>query len=885
MTPPLDRLTAAVADRYRILNELGQGGMATVYLAEDLRHDRKVALKVLKPELAAVIGADRFVVEIKTTAALQHPHILPLFDSGTADGFLYYVMPYIQGETLRAKLDRETQFSVEEALRIAIDVAGALDYAHRHGVIHRDIKPENILLHDGRPLVADFGIALALSAAAGGRMTETGMSLGTPHYMSPEQATAEKELSGRSDIYSLASVLYEMLTGEPPHKGKSAQQIIMKIIAEPVKSVTELRKSVPDFVAEAVARALEKLPADRFGTAAEFAAALQGQDAGLRSTVRSTVKAKPRDPWRARAMGIGALVVIFAGMSAWLAAREPERRVMRLAVSFPKEQAMRPANTRRFDISRDGRRIVYLGPDSGGSQIWIRELDGLQSRPLPGTTGAQAPFFSPDGKSVGYITANPGDIRILPIDGGPSITLVRDSAAAWGADWGEDGYIYFTTTVSRIARVKASGGAHENLSNLDTLAGETEHDWPQLLPGGKHVLLQIWRQSISDTRVGILDIATGKVRGVTDGAYGRYLPTGELMFSTFNGALSVAPLDIKSATLTASPVGIVDGVQVDPLSGSAAFAVSDNGTLLYALGNTAGRDRIVSIDRSGRMTPLDSTWRGQFSNLALSPDGRRLAVTVFSPDGEQVWVKELPNGPLTRLTSGPGSNYRPSWLPDGRTIAYVSIATGRRGIYQRRADAGTPAESVFWHPRNVDEVQWSRDGRTMLARLGSGGGRNRDIYRVDSGGRGKSAPLVASDFEEYGVTLSPDGKWFAYTSTESGRAEVFVRPLADPGSGRVQISIDGGEEALWSRSGRELFYRSRRGEMIAAEIQPGAMLSVKARRALFVNPALGSDPYYRAYDIALGDQRFIMVDRPIGEATDVVVVFNWDVAAKQSERR
>src|SRR5512147_659052 len=269
-----ERLTVALAGRYRIERELGAGGMATVYLAEDLKHDREVAIKVLKPELAAVLGAERFVVEIKTTAALQHPHILPLFDSGSADGFLYYVMPYIRGETLRDKLNRETQLGVDEAVRIAREVADALDYAHRHGVIHRDIKPENILLHDGRPMVADFGIALAVSAAAGGRITETGLSLGTPHYMSPEQATAEKEISGRSDIYSLASVLYEMLTGQPPHLGGSAQQIIMKIIAEPVPAVTSLRKSVPPNVAAAVAKALEKLPADRFETAKALGDAL-----------------------------------------------------------------------------------------------------------------------------------------------------------------------------------------------------------------------------------------------------------------------------------------------------------------------------------------------------------------------------------------------------------------------------------------------------------------------------------------------------------------------------------------------------------------------------------------------------------------------------------
>jgi serine/threonine-protein kinase len=313
----IDRLTAALADRYLIEGELGAGGMATVYLARDLKHDRQVALKVLKPELAAVLGAERFVVEIKTTAALQHPHILPLFDSGTADGFLYYVMPYIQGETLRAKLDRETQLGIDEAVRITTDVAGALDYAHRHGVIHRDIKPENILLHDGRPMVADFGIALAVSAAAGGRMTETGLSLGTPHYMSPEQATAEKEITARSDIYSLGSVLYEMLTGNPPHTGASAQQIIMQIVTEEAVPVTRLRKAVPPNVAAAVAKSLEKLPADRFESAAKFAEALsnpafrvEGQTAALTGARGSAVS-------RRAFTGVAALAVLAGAVALW----------------------------------------------------------------------------------------------------------------------------------------------------------------------------------------------------------------------------------------------------------------------------------------------------------------------------------------------------------------------------------------------------------------------------------------------------------------------------------------------------------------------------------------------------------------------------------------
>ena len=275
MSADIARLTDALSDHYRIERELGAGGMATVYLAQDLKHDRKVAIKVLRPELAAVIGADRFLTEIKTTANLQHPHILPLFDSGVSDGFLYYVMPFVEGETLRDRLTREKQLPIADAIRIGTEVAGALDYAHRQGVIHRDIKPENILLHDGRALVADFGIALAASRAGSTRMTETGMSLGTPHYMSPEQAMGEREITARSDVYALGCVIYEMLCGEPPFGGPTAQAIVAKVLTETPRPLLPKRHTIPPHVEVAVLTALEKLPADRYETAAEFATALQ----------------------------------------------------------------------------------------------------------------------------------------------------------------------------------------------------------------------------------------------------------------------------------------------------------------------------------------------------------------------------------------------------------------------------------------------------------------------------------------------------------------------------------------------------------------------------------------------------------------------------------
>src|SRR5687767_5759114 len=405
MTAITERLSTALARRSRTDRELGAGGMATVYLADDVKHDRKVALKVLKPDLAAVLGAERFVVEIKTTASLQHPHILPLFDSGTADGFLYYVMPYIQGETIREKLNRETQFGVDEAVRITREVADALDYAHRHGVIHRDIKPENLLLHDGRAMVMDFGIALAVSAAAGGRMTETGLSLGTPHYMSPEQATADKEITGRSDVYSLASVLYEMLAGVPPHEGGSAQQVIMRILTDTPRPVSDLRKSVPPNVVAALGKALEKLPADRFDSARAFADAL-GDSAFATRTMARSVGAAPADSrWRLVAAIAGLAAAGSLAALAFVATRpSPEAPTIRVRLPFPGAARFSSINTTAFNVDRTGTRIVYMGLDRAYEGLWIRELNALAPRLLAGTAGATAPFFSPDGRSIAFVS-------------------------------------------------------------------------------------------------------------------------------------------------------------------------------------------------------------------------------------------------------------------------------------------------------------------------------------------------------------------------------------------------------------------------------------------------------------------------------------------------
>jgi len=399
--------------------------MATVYLAEDLKHARKVALKVLRPELAAMLGADRFVQEIKTTAQLQHPHILPLYDSGStmaAQGggmeFLYYVMPYIQGETLRQKLDRELQLGVDEAVQIATEVADALQYAHEQGVIHRDIKPENILLHNGRVIVADFGIALAVSAAAGGRMTETGLSLGTPHYMSPEQATADKHITNRSDVYSLGSVLYEMLTGEPPHTGASVQAIILKIVTDDARPVRELRKAVPPHIAAAVAKAVEKLPADRFDSANAFAAALH--DPAFASTVANAaaVGTAGRPSRRFLVPAMAGLIVLIAAAGAWGWLRPSRTKsVARYPVTLGTTGVLDGIAFRiEAALSPDGSVLVFRDPVTGPGQLFAKRRDEVTARPLAGTEGGSGPFFSPDGAWIGFVAH--GQLRRIPSTGG-----------------------------------------------------------------------------------------------------------------------------------------------------------------------------------------------------------------------------------------------------------------------------------------------------------------------------------------------------------------------------------------------------------------------------------------------------------------------------------
>ena len=878
MTDVQTRLAVALDQRYRLERELGQGGMATVYLAHDLRHDRRVAIKVLHPELSAVIGGERFLAEIKVTANLQHPHILPLFDSGAADGLLFYVMPLVEGESLRTKMSREKQLGVDEAVRLASQVAAALDYAHRHGVVHRDIKPENVLLHDGSALVADFGIALAASHAGASRMTATGMSLGTPAYMSPEQAMGDREVDARSDIYSLATMLYEMLVGDPPHLGSTAQAIVAKVLTEKPVPVTVHRDTVPANVAAAVQKALAKLPADRFASAADFAKALatpgwsSGESLATRAMTAAITPASSRTAsrWRLAALGLGALAAATSLAAVWAWRRPtPPQQVNRYSMGMPVGQQMRqgiPGMNLAF--SPDGRRMAYVGEGEGGDQLFLRERDRLDATPLPGTVGASGPVFSPDGQQLAFMSGIDVEIKVMPVTGGPPSTLAKPgSGAGGGVAWSDDGWIYFDSPAG-FQRIRAGGGAPELAVPLDTAGREIGLAWPDALPGGKGLLLRS-RRSLIPTEFEIVayDLATKTRHALVKGLVGRYVAPGYLVYVRADGAVLAAPFDVNRLALTGTAVPVLDGLMTKPF-GAVDLAIAKSGTLAYVPGLVSGGGRgvveIVTVSRDGAIHPLEppvSINPAAGRGMALSPDGRRLVLDILGSGGPDLWVKQLPAGPISRLTFSTSGATRPSWSPDGAYVVYLAagLDSSATAVWRQRGDGSSPPEMLWRVPgRNIVEASLSHDGAWLLYRVVTQGA-DRDAFAVRLGRDTMPVKLLVGPFNETGLALSPDGRWLAYASPESGRDEIYVRPFPNVGDGRWQLSTAGGAAPRWSHSGRELFYEAANGDIMAVPVTPGAAFAPGTPHRLIQAGAglIGSNtvPYY---DVTPDDQRLIM---------------------------
>jgi len=837
--------------------------MATVYLAQDLRHHRKVALKVLRPELAAVIGAERFLHEITTTANLQHPHILGLHDSGQVDGTVFYVMPFVEGESLRDRLTREKQLPVDDAVRIAREVAGALDYAHRHGVIHRDIKPENILLHDGSALVADFGIALAASRTGGSRMTETGMSLGTPHYMSPEQAMGERTLDARTDIYALGCVLYEMLSGEPPFTGPTAQAIVARVVTEEPRPLTLQRKTIPLHVEAATLAALAKLPADRFATAAEFADALtEGARATRQRVVPSTAQPSVHPSVRQSVLITGLALTAILAAWGWLRPGvKPE--VARFAVEFGDaytDSDGEPA------ISPDGRSFIYSSADGA---LTLRRQGGLETTRIPGSANGWSPFFSPDGSTLGFMTGFPGDLKLVTLASGAVTTIVRDSVISYGGSWSDDGWIYYTAGLGRtLMRIRPSGESAELVLRAESTRDEFALRAPFVLPGGRQLLLTIWRQR-GPPDIALLELGSASPRVVTQGLKAWYLPSGHLIIARGNGSVAAVRFTPKSGDVKGQAVELIDGVKTNS-GGIPFFAISASGTVLYSA--TQRTSRLVRVQPTGQVSLVDPSWIGELGWPSLSPDGSRLAVSNLVGGRREVWVKALDTGPFFRVAAAGSQNYRPFWSRDGRSVGFVSDLGGLSGLYQTAADGTGGVEPIAPSSRSIDEGTWSGDGRWLIFRAGSGNAR--DILGLRPGVDSTPIPLVATDAEEFSPSVSPDGRWLAYASDVSGQDEIFVRPFPDVSTGRLQVSVAGGTEPVWSSTGRELFYRSLDYGLVAATLEPGPPLRVQSRRVLFSTRGYHSDTRHVAYAVSLEGAFYFFQQADVPTA-QMVLIQNW----------
>ncbi|MEO7085482.1 MAG: protein kinase [Gemmatimonadaceae bacterium] len=864
----IQQLARALEGRYTIEREIGRGGMATVYLAHDVKHDRQVALKVLDPELGAVLGVERFLSEIRVTARLQHPNLLPLFDSGEANGLLFYVMPFVEGETLRAKLDREKQLPVDEAVRMTVAIANALDYAHGHGVIHRDLKPENILIQHGQPVVADFGIALAVSRAGGARVTQTGLSLGTPMYMSPEQATGDRVIDGRTDIYSLGAVAYEMLAGEPPHTGTSAQAIISKLMTEEPRNLTAVRRTVPDRVDFAIHRALEKLPADRWPTGKAFADALTGTGppsaAGVRS--RNAAVAASRTPW---IVAVVAVVVAAAALITAVVRRPSEAPgvTLRFDLVVPDTERSLTVPGIPFDVSADDRQIVYVGQAGAGQRLYTYDLQTGVTKPIIGSEGGFQPVFSPDGKSIVFV--NGDNLVRVQTDGGSQTRVIGlDKQSDAGMSWVDPDTI-IASLGGQLVAIPTNGGPTVTLSRPDVAHHEKMQWGPHDVLGRFIAYVAVSPEGVAAHRLGILDRKT-KVAMLTSNLAVTVLGAidDRVLWITASGMVMGARIDHSTGALGQPRPIPVDNVNVGP-SGAGKAVLSRGGSLLYRRGRTV--NDLVIVDARGAATPLGAEALA-YRHPRWSPDGSKVAAVVVTSDGEDVVIIDTRTKAMSKLTSGTGINDAVAWTPDGKRVAYRAESDG--GSIKWVAVDGTDRPSTLLPAsRSAVGVEFSQDMKWLLYRTTTATSIRRDLLYLPANGEGEARVIEAGGGGIYRLApdLSPDDHWVAYTSDESGRNEIYVRPFPGPGA-RVQISAGGGDEAKWSRDGKSLYYRAGR-DLYEATLGFAGGVTVAARQLRFTSSYV-TDQTMRDYDLSPDGKSFLML-RNADTQVETTVVYGW----------
>jgi Tol biopolymer transport system component len=879
--------------RYEIRSLLGEGGMGEVYLARDPKIGRDVAIKVLPAQFSAdAERLARFEQEACAAGALNHPNVLAVHDVGQHGGAPFVVSELLEGETLREKL-RGAPLSQRKAVDYASQIARGLAAAHERGIVHRDLKPENIFItSDGRAKILDFG--LAKLTQWDGRQSQTeiptrrvdtdpGAVMGTVGYMAPEQVRG-RIVDHRADIFSFGAVLYEMLTGRRAFRGESAADTLSAVLREDPPALSESNRNVSPGLERLVLHCLEKDPAARFHSASDLAFALESLSG---ATAVSGEQATPTHALTGRSVRRRELIAWGVAGAALLAALLA--LVLPSLRSAPQEA---PAAAARFLIappgkgqvigapliSPDGRRVVLVVRDTAGRQsLWLRPLDSLDAQQLAGTEAGDQPFWSPDGRSIGFIAA--GKLKRLDVSGGPTQTL--SDAVGVGGAWNRDGVIVFSRSPTEgLYRIPAAGGTPEPLTTLDKSRNEYVHAWPHFLPDGRHFLYVVGASPREKSAIflGSLDSKQPRLLLNVESSVA-YVPPGYLLYA-LEGTLVARPFDADRLELTGEAVPVVKQIGNTMGNARAHFSVSETGTLLYRTNPAAADTQLVWFDRAGKQ--LDTVGAaGHYSDIRLSPDGKSLAFRRLDTENgaSDIWLMELARGTPSRLTFDPADDGDAVWSPDGSRVVFSSMREGLPNLYQKLS-SGAGGEELLLKTEDAKwATDWAPDGRHVL--YAAQGRQNSDLWVLPLFGERRPEPFARTDFSEGGGRFSPDGRWIAYTSNESGRFEVYVQSFPATG-GKWQVSSGGGGSPRWRRDGRELFYLSADGKLMAVEVDGGADTFEAGVPMPLFEPRVVSISGDSPYDVAADGRRFL-IKVPVEEnaPAPVTVVLNWTADLKR----
>jgi Tol biopolymer transport system component/predicted Ser/Thr protein kinase len=869
---------------YEILSAIGAGGMGEVYRARDTRLERIVAVKILPDHLSDRAELrERFEREARTIASLNHPHICTLHDIGQQDGTDFLVMEYLEGETLAERL-KKGPLPLDQVLQYAIEIADALDKAHRKGITHRDLKPANIMITKSCTKLLDFGLAklrgpqaavanLSALPTEGSGLTAQGTILGTLQYMAPEQLEG-KEADARTDIFAFGVVVYEMATGKKAFEGKSQASLIAKILETDPPSMSSLQPMTPPALDRVVKTCLAKDPDDRWQSASDLRRELKWIAASRETEISAAAALNRARPQRARGL-IAALacLIAIAGVGIWILKPAPSLPITRSVFSLPAGEQLAGLGQPAVALSPSGNQIVYVAIQNNLQQLYLRSMNSFEARPVPGTEGATGPFFSPDGQWIGFAAGD--KIKKVPITGGPAVTLATIPTALqqFSATWGADNTIVFQgSAFGDLMRLSAAGGSPQVLTTPDRIKGEFAVRWPAFLPQEKGVLYTAI-VGPAEAPLKVFDLRTSRQRALGQNAANpHYSPTGHLVYAQ-GGTLFAAPFDVTGLEVTGAGLPVIEGV-MQSAAGGAQYSLSENGSLAYVPGSNLGvRTTLVWVDRQGKEQALPAPASSSYANPRISPDGRHAAVSNQS----QVWVYDFSRDTLSRLTFVETQVGNNAWTPDGKRVVFQSGTP--LNLFSQPADGSGKAERLATSQYRQAPGSWSPDGK-LLAFIETSPTTGQDIWILRLSDR-KAEPFLRTPANEGAPQFSPDGHWLAYASDESGRWEIYVQPYPGPG-GKWQISAEGGREPVWNRNGRELFYRN--GEkMMVVDIASQPNFMPGKPRILFQGRYRPTNASLPGYDVYPDGERFLMVKEgeQAASATQINIVQNWFEELKQ----